>query len=124
MLKQPRKGTLQIPQVRDIVLIKENLPRGQWKVGRISKLVEGKDNVIRSAKVMLPSKRCLHRALKLLYPIECPDTEIKDSGDSQSREDNSEFESEEDHRNNVTVVREAAIKARQKIKSYMIGDES
>ena len=124
MLKQPRKGTLQIPQVGDIVLIKENLPRGQWKVGRISRLVEGKDNVIRSAKVMLPSKRCLHRALKLLYPIECPDTEIKDSGDSQSREDNSEFESEEDHRNNVTVVREAAIKARQKIKSYMIGDES
>ena len=73
MLKQPRKAVLQISRVGDVVLIKENLPRGQWKVGRINKLVEGKDNLIRSAKVILPSKRCLHSTLKLLYPIECPD---------------------------------------------------
>ena len=73
MLKQSRKSIMQTPQVGDVVLIKENLPRGQWKVGRISKLIKGKDDIIQSAKVMLPSKRSLYRALKLLYPIECPD---------------------------------------------------
>ena len=118
MLKQP---AMQIPQVGDVILI---LPRDQWKVGRISQLVKGKDNVIRSAKVMLSSKRCLHRALKLLYPIECPNTEIKVSGDSQSREDNFDFESEENRINNVTVTRETTIKARQKIKGYMNEEEN
>ena len=53
MLKQPRRSVMQPPQVGDVVLIKENLPRGQWKVDRISKLIKGKDDVIRSAKVML-----------------------------------------------------------------------
>ena len=33
-------------------------------------------DVIQSAKVMLPSKRRLHRALNQLYPIECPDDEV------------------------------------------------
>ena len=46
-------------------------------MGRISKLIKGKDNVNQSAKEMSPSKRCSHRALKLLYPIEYTDKRIK-----------------------------------------------
>ena len=63
------------PQIGDVVLIKESLPRGQWKIGKITKLIKGRDNLIRSAEVTLPSRKCLHRAIKLLYPIECPDND-------------------------------------------------
>ena len=31
------------PAVRDVVLIKDNLPRGQWRVGKISELIKGRD---------------------------------------------------------------------------------
>ena len=32
---------------------------------------EGKDKVIRSARVQLPSKKMLNRPISLLYPLEC-----------------------------------------------------
>ena len=44
--------------VRDIVLIKgeENVPRTQWSIGKINKLVIGKDAQVRGAEVMVISK--------------------------------------------------------------------
>ena len=71
-LKGPKKQAHNIPQVGDVVLIKENLPRGRWKVGVIHKLIQGKDKLVRLAKVMVSPRSYLHRALSLLYPIECP----------------------------------------------------
>ena len=56
----------------DIVLIKDDLPRGSWRIGRIVDLVKSADGEIRSAKVLLPTRKVLGRPLKLLYPIECP----------------------------------------------------
>ncbi|CAG2200118.1 unnamed protein product [Mytilus edulis] len=50
-------------KVGDIVSIKENLPRGSWKIGRICQLVVSGDGQIRSGKVMLPNKKTLNRAL-------------------------------------------------------------
>ncbi|XP_065886729.1 uncharacterized protein [Dysidea avara] len=84
-LNKTRNSSKQKPQIGDVVLIKENLPRGQWKIGKISKLIKGRDNAIRSAEVTLPSRRCLHRALKLFYPIECPDTDytVEDNTESE-----------------------------------------
>ena len=61
-------------QVGDVVLIKEDLPRGKWKVGVIHELVRGKDHMIWLARVLISSNKCLHRALSLLYPTECPKT--------------------------------------------------
>ena len=62
----------------NVVLLKEKLPRGQWRVGRIIELIKGRDQLIRSAnlKVRMPSKKVLTRALNMLYPIECPDHEM------------------------------------------------
>lgn len=57
------------------MLLKEKLPWGQWKVGRINKLIKGRDQVVRSAELMMSSKKLLSRALNMLYPIECPETE-------------------------------------------------
>ena len=56
----------------DSVLIKDELPRGSWRLGGIEELVNIRDGEIRSAKVLLPSRKVIERPLKLLYPIECP----------------------------------------------------
>ena len=56
----------------DVVLIKDDLPGGSWKIGRICELTgvnQAED--IRSGKVLPPTKRTLNRTLNLLYPIEC-----------------------------------------------------
>jgi len=61
------------PKIGDVVLVKENLPHGHWRVGRIVKVIKGKDQEIRSAKVMVAPKKYLNRAVNMLYPTECPD---------------------------------------------------
>jgi len=71
-LKGPKKQSHNIPQVGDVVLIKENLPCGRWKVGVIHELIQGRDGLIRLAKVLISPRSYLHRTLSLLYPIECP----------------------------------------------------
>ena len=60
------------PRAGDIVLIKEPLPRGSWKMGKITRLIMSQDGQIRAAEVMLPSRTTLIRPLSLLCPIECP----------------------------------------------------
>jgi len=66
-----------IPQVGDVILIKENLPRGRWKTSVIHELIKGRDQVVRLAKVLVSPKTYLHRVLNLLYPNESPvDTRI------------------------------------------------
>jgi len=70
----------------DAVLIKETLPRGQWKIGKITKSIKVRDNLIRSAEVTFPSRKCLHRAIKLLYPVECADDDcnVEDNPKTES----------------------------------------
>ena len=68
------------PQIGEVVLIKDNLPRSRWKVGKIVDLFMGKDQRIRSAKVFVPPHTHLHRPLSLLYPIECPSKGNNDIG--------------------------------------------
>eukprot|EP00117_Sycon_ciliatum_P039449 scpid9122/ scgid5519/ len=58
------------PAVDTVVLVKEEkMPRGSWLIGRIDKLHNSNDGEIRSATVVLPSKRQIQRPLCLLYPI-------------------------------------------------------
>ena len=53
-----------------MVLIKDNLPRGSWKISKIIALNEGNDGQIRSAKIMLPNGKATIRAINHLYPLE------------------------------------------------------
>ena len=41
------------PQIGEVVLVKDNLSRGRWKVSKIVELVVGKDQNIGSAKVLI-----------------------------------------------------------------------
>lgn len=69
-LKSHRVQSHIIPSVGDIVLIKEDIPRGQWKMGKLIKLQHSRDGRVRSAEVRTSSSRVLRRPLNLLFPIE------------------------------------------------------
>jgi len=48
-LKGPHSTVAATPKVGDVVLIKEDLPRGKWRVGCVCELITSRDNMIRSA---------------------------------------------------------------------------
>ena len=84
-LKGPRTQSPFSANVGDIILIKDDLPRGSWRIGRIMDLETSRDGQIRSAKVLLPSKKIIGWPLSLLYPIECQvkDTDTNQLGDTR-----------------------------------------
>ena len=139
-LKGPHSTTATVPEVGDVVLIKENLPRGRWKVGRISELIPSSDKQIRSAKVVVTPHKVLKRALNLLYPIECPrdrnntDFDLKQNvrdnqisseeidSDSEmftEQDDNDLPENQQDLVQDTRPTRKAMMKARQRLKQWL-----
>ena len=58
-LKERRVWAKQSPRVGHVVLIKENLPRGTWRIGKTIELVSSQDGETRAAKILLPSKKIL-----------------------------------------------------------------
>ena len=66
-LKELRIQSPYAVNIGDVVLIKDNLPRGSWRMGRIQELVNSRDGHVRSAKVLLPSNRMVGRPLNLIY---------------------------------------------------------
>ena len=72
-MKSPYKAN-----VGDVVLIKDNLPRGTWRIGRIKELIMSRDEQVRSAQVILPNNKTIGRPINLLFPIECPLTDAQE----------------------------------------------
>nr|XP_022904604.1 uncharacterized protein LOC111416738 [Onthophagus taurus] len=56
--------------IGDIVLVQENSPRLQWKMGRIVNLYQGRDGKIRACEVKLSGGTTLRRPVQLLYLLE------------------------------------------------------
>ena len=97
--------------VGSIVLLKEDLPRGVWKLAKITELISSNDGKIRAAKVLLLTKKVLNRPLNLLYPWECDsgrETEMTQEGEKLK-------EIEEITSNTLPPTRAAAIRAREQI---------
>lgn len=132
------KGSKNIPgtpKIGDVVLVKDNLPRGRWRVGRISEVIKGKDQKIRSAKVTVAPNKYLHRAVSMLYPIECPDevtndtdmrnqipdTTLRNADKEDDLEDNEDDDSYAARTNQPT--RNVAIAARKKLKLWLDPDD-
>ena len=58
------------PKEGDIVLIKgEEKNRNKWKIGKVTKLIRGKDKVVRGVKLQC-DKAILERPIQLIYPLE------------------------------------------------------
>ena len=51
--------------------IKANVPRGSWKIGKITEFLPNSEGKLRAAKVLLVTESTVNRPLNLLYPIEC-----------------------------------------------------
>ena len=65
--------------VGEVALLKENAPRGTWKLAVITKLIPSEDGNVRLARVCTQSGHTLHRAIHMLYPLEIgstPHTEL------------------------------------------------
>lgn len=97
------------PDIGDVVIIKDDIPRGLWKLGRIFTLIPGKDRKIRTAKIQLASGKVIGRPLNLLYPLETGvfknETVPNKSPTNDSICDNK-------------CTRRSAEKAKEKIKEY------
>ena len=70
-LKERRVWAKQTPRVCHVVLIKKNLQRGTWRIGKIIELVPCQDGETRAAKIQLPSKKILSWTLNMWHPLEC-----------------------------------------------------
>ena len=68
-LKSRRVQSHFTPNIGDVVVLKENVPRGCWKLGKVVKLVSSRDELMQSAKVVLSSGRIVG-SLNLLCPID------------------------------------------------------
>ena len=58
-----------IPKVGDIVMLQDQMPRSQWKMCRVEKLIPGKDGVVRAAKIKCKDS-ILQRSIQHLHPLE------------------------------------------------------
>lgn len=81
-VKQKRVLSNISPSVGDVVLIKDNVPRGTWRLGKIISLSKSSDGHIRSGKVVLSTGKVLRRPVGLLYPVESSSRETTDCNSS------------------------------------------
>ena len=87
-----------IANVSDVVLIHdEQVPRSQWRMGVIIKLIKGHDNEVRGAVVRCSNKSELKRSLTKLYPIEYVEC------DQQRNEENENYIDESDENEKLAV---------------------
>lgn len=55
--------TQDFPRMGDVVLVKEDLPCGQWKLDKLNRLRISRDGQIRSAEVVFGSGKVINRPL-------------------------------------------------------------
>ena len=78
------KVKTEITTVGDVVQLKEDLPSGSWKFGKMIESIITNDGNVRAAKVLLPIRNVVNRPVNLLYPLEC-ESEHKDQMEKPQR---------------------------------------
>lgn len=111
--KSPYKAS-----VGDVTLIKEDLPRGAWRMGRIKELIQSRDGQVRSAKILLSNNKVIGRPINLLFPIECPTT-VEAGEMTQGCDSEKTSKQSDDKTDLVKPKRDSAIKAQQRIKEQL-----
>ena len=116
-MKESRSKSKFSPSL-DVVLIKDDLPRGKWRTGKLHELIISRDGKVRSAKVLLPPQKWIGRPLNLLFPI-----------DAQQKDTNQQIKIlqmiQQQIRDNMMSMsitrprREAATKALHRIKKQL-----
>ena len=97
-LKAARIESYKYPNIENIVQVKDNIPRGAWKIGKINELIFNKEGHVRAANVILLNKRSVNRPLNLLYPLNCDDKKNKDA-DTSTETKNERMNSDNDDAN-------------------------
>ena len=59
-----------VPQIGEIVIIKDLTPRTNWKLGKVTNLYKSRDGNIRSVEIMKPNRNIIRRPPQLLIPLE------------------------------------------------------
>ena len=94
------------------MLVKEDLPRGCWNMGKVIELIISADGQVRSAKVKLHSGRIIGRPLKLLFPVE---VSARDSEHNDIERNIPTTETKQSRR----PIRKAAEQARKNMKEFV-----
>ena len=77
---QGRSVLHRTPAIGEVVLIKDQLPRASWRLGKVCEVHVSADDKIRSASVTTADRRTLKRPLSLLYPLELSVTATPPAG--------------------------------------------
>ena len=116
-LDHPRIQAKRVPKPGDVIQIKEDLPRGSWKIGKIVEMIPSSDGNIRAAKVLLPTRNIINRPMNLLYPLEC-ENEENQQDDSDAKNDQNKVQEINNDKiiDNETVLDEQLMTARRQSK--------
>ena len=85
-LKGARVQSHVTPKIGQIVHLKEDLPRGAWRMGKITKLIKSQDKEIRATKVLLPTGNEVNGPINLLYPLETV-TPLENADEDRTHQD-------------------------------------
>ena len=108
-------------EVGDIVLIKdENLPRNMWKVGKVIKLIKGKDEITRGVTLKTITKGNTYEIDRPVQKL-CP-LELKAEADGKHQEQESNND-ELAGNVNERPKRTAAVHAGNEIKTTLMLEE-
>ena len=72
-LKTGRVHSEFLPKINDVVIVKDDTTRRNWKFGKVTELQKSRDGNTRSVKVLIPSGKEIGRPLNLLYPLAVTD---------------------------------------------------
>ena len=101
--------------VGDIVQVKENSPRGTWRVRRITKLIISQDQIERAAKLQLATRNNIPRSIYHLFLIEYNMSDAKDQIVSESAQQRNRDNANETQSKVKKSKRRTAVEARDKI---------